>query len=213
MHSIPRYLETLKQMIDRLPQQAMVDAIAILFYARSHGNRVFFMGNGGSGSTASHFACDLGKGTSAPGVPRFKVMSLNDNAPTFSAYANDSGYESVFAEQLKAFVSRGDIVVGLSGSGKSRNVLEAMKVAREAGAVLVGMTGFAGGPLKEMVDVNLHVPTDSAKPTESMGLAEDAHHIMMHLMCEMIRYNQPSEYPLPAWAAAEEWGVRVRRAS
>jgi D-sedoheptulose 7-phosphate isomerase len=214
MHRLPRYLETLKQLIDKLPQQALADTVAILLYARTHGNRVFFMGNGGSGSTAGHFATDLGKGTEAVGLPRFKVMSLNDNMSTFSAYANDLGYEHVFAEQLKAFITRGDIVIGLSGSGNSRNVLEAMKVARNAGGVLIGMTGFDGGLLKQMVDLNLHAPThDLGTRTQNMGLAEDAHHIMMHLICELIRSAQPDEYALPAWVEKEAWGLRVRRVS
>ncbi len=206
MHSIPRYIEKLKQVLDHLPTQSVEELIAVLLYARTHGNKVFFMGNGGSGATASHFATDLGKGTARAGLPRFKGFALNDNLPTFSAYANDMGYETVFAEQLRAFVERGDIVIGLSTSGKSRNVLEAMKVAREASALCVGFTGFDGGVLQRLVDLNLHIPDDN------VGRVEDGHHIMMHLICDMIRSQQPDEqYALPAWVAAEEWGLRVKR--
>ncbi|MBI3731885.1 MAG: SIS domain-containing protein [Chloroflexi bacterium] len=209
MHTIPHYLEKLRQMLDQLPLAPLEEFIAILLYARAHGNTVFFMGNGGSGSTASHFATDLGKGTApasdTAGVPRFKVFALNDPSPTFSAYANDMGYQTVFAEQLRAWVKRGDIVVGLSTSGQSRNVLAAMKVAREAGAVCVGFTGFDGGQLKGSVNLSLHVPGGN------VGQIEDAHHILMHLVCHCIREHDSADpYPLPGWVEAQEWGLRVR---
>jgi len=204
MHTITDYLEKLRRLVDLLPAQQLEEFIAVLLVAREHGNRVFFMGNGGSGSTASHFATDLGKGTAAPGTPRFKVLPLNDQQSTFSAYANDMGYETVFAEQMKAFIERGDIVIGLSTSGKSRNVLQAMAVARAAGAICVGMTGFDGGPLSGVVDLRLHVPE------HHVGRVEDAHHIMMHLVCDCIRSRPPDlHYPLPAWAVREAWGLRV----
>jgi D-sedoheptulose 7-phosphate isomerase len=208
MHAITNYIESLRRALNYLPAPALEETIALLSYARAHGNRVFFMGNGGSGSTASHFATDLGKGTAAPGKPRFKVLPLNDSLPTVSAYSNDMGYETVFAEQLKAFIERGDIVIGLSTSGKSRNVLEAMKVARDAGGVCIGLTGFDGGDLKRLVDLNLHVPENHTPRVE------DTHHIMMHLICECIKSQQSNEqYRLPSWAVAETWGIRVRRES
>lgn len=206
MHPITNYIEKLKAVLDQLPTQRIEELIAILIYARAHGNKIFFMGNGGSGATASHFATDLGKGTLVPDKPPFKVMPLNDHMPTFSAFANDLGYETVFAEQLKMFVERGDVVIGLSGSGKSRNVLRAMEVAREAGGILVGFTGFDGGLLKDIVDLSLHAPVNH------MGQSEDAHHVMMHLICDCIRHQVPEQqYALPSWAAQEEWGLRVRR--
>ena len=206
MHEIANYIANLRRVLDSLPTQSLDEMVALLLYARVHGNRVFFMGNGGSGSTASHFATDLGKGTAAAGKARFKVVPLNDQQPTVSAYANDMGYETIFAEQLKAFIERGDIVIGLSTSGRSRNVLEAMKVARDAGAVRVGMTGFDGGLLRERVDLNLHVPENHTPRVE------DAHHIMMHLICDCIKSEQAGdEYHLPAWAVAEPWGIRVQR--
>ena len=206
LHTITGYLDKLRRMIDLLPVQQLEEFIAILLVAREHGNRIFFMGNGGSGSTASHFATDLGKGTAAAGAPRFKVLPLNDQAPTFSAYANDMGYESVFAEQMKAFIERGDVVVGLSTSGKSRNVLEGMSAARAAGGICIGMTGFDGGPLSAAVDLHLHVPE------QNTGRAEDAHHIMMHLVCDCIRSRPPDlAYPLPAWVTRESWGLRTNK--
>jgi len=208
LHTIAGYLEKLRRMIDLLPARELEEFIAILLVAREHGNRVFFMGNGGSGSTASHFATDLGKGTAAAGVRHFKVLPLNDHAPTFSAYANDMGYESVFAEQMKAFIEQGAVVVGLSTSGKSRNVLAGMAVARSAGGICVGMTGFDGGPLAVAVDLHLHVPEHNT------GRAEDAHHIMMHLVCDCIRTRPPDlAYPLPPWAIRESWGLRINKSA
>ena len=208
MHTITGYLEKLRRMLDMLPAQQLEEFIAVLLVAREHGNRVFFMGNGGSGSTASHFATDLGKGTAAAGVPRFKVLPLNDQLPTFSAYANDMGYETVFSEQMKAFIERGDIVIGLSTSGRSRNVLEGMSVARAAGGICIGMTGFDGGPLAGMVDLGLHVPEHNT------GRVEDAHHIMMHLVCDCIRSRPPDlHYALPAWAVRESWGLRINKSA
>ncbi len=206
MHAIENYLSQLQVVLEGLDRRRIADLIAILIVAREMGSHVFFMGNGGSGSTASHFATDLGKGTVAPGKRHFKVLPLNDHLPTFSAYANDMGYESVFAEQLRAFVEPGDVVIGLSASGNSRNVLRAMEVARQAGAIRVGFTGFDGGALRQSVDLNLHAPA------QHVGRAEDAHHVMMHLVCDCIR-NQAveNEYALPEWLTRAEGRLRVRR--
>ena len=204
MHAIDDYLSQLKAILDQLDRERIADLIAILTVVRGTGNHVFFMGNGGSGSTASHFATDLGKGTAVHGKKHFKVMPLNDHLPTFSAYANDVGYDSVFAEQLRAFVERGDVVIGLSASGNSANVLRAMEVALEAGAIRVGFTGYDGGKLRSNVDLNLHAPA------RNVGRAEDVHHIMMHLICECIRSAAADEYALPPWLAREAWGLRVK---
>jgi D-sedoheptulose 7-phosphate isomerase len=206
LHAIEDYLDHLKLVLEQLDRERIRDLVGILTVVRESGNHVFFMGNGGSGSTASHFATDLGKGTAVAGKRRFKVLPLNDHLPTFSAYANDQGYESVFAEQLRAFVERGDVVIGLSASGNSPNVLRAMEVARAAGAIRVGFTGFDGGALRRSVDLNLHAPA------HNVGRAEDAHHIVMHLVCEIIR-NQPEGQAvvLPDWLVREHWGLRVAR--
>ncbi len=205
MHPIQNYLTQLKLVLDQLDQQRIAELIAILRCVREQGNHVFFMGNGGSGSTASHFATDLGKGTAIAGKKHFKVLPLNDHLPTFSAYANDMGYETVFAEQLRAFVERGDVVIGLSASGNSRNVLEAMRVAEDAGAIRVGFSGYEGGMLMRAVDLNLHAPA------HNVGRAEDAHHVMMHLICDCIRNQGDEAYELPKWVVREDWGLKVMR--
>lgn len=205
MHPIDNYLTQLKTVLDQLDRRRIAELVAILVIVRETGNHVFFMGNGGSGSTASHFATDLGKGTAVAGKKHFRVMPLNDHLPTFSAYANDVGYESVFAEQLRAFVEPGDVVIALSTSGNSPNVLRAMQVARDAGAIRVGFTGYEGGKLRECVDLNLHAPA------RNVGRAEDAHHIMMHLICECIRTGgTETQKDLPDWLVREDGRLRVK---
>ncbi|MDE3091742.1 MAG: SIS domain-containing protein [Chloroflexota bacterium] len=159
-----------------------VDAvIVVLERARTEGRRVFLFGNGGSGSTASHFACDLGKGTIKPDRPRFKVLCLNDNMPTLTAYANDVGYDSVFAEPLVALAERGDIAIAFSGSGNSPNVLRALEAAEKRGVATVGFSGFAGGALKDRVELHINVPS------QVMGQIEDVHLAMTHAICEMLK--------------------------
>jgi D-sedoheptulose 7-phosphate isomerase len=142
---------------------------------------IFLLGNGGSAATASHLACDLGKGTVAPGRKRMKVMSLTDNLPLITAWANDTQYEDIFAEQLAHFISSGDLVMGISGSGKSKNVLNALKLAKECGALTIGLTGFDGGEMKDMVDYCLIVPSTN------MQQIEDCHLIITHLIFSLLR--------------------------
>ncbi len=152
----------------------ITQAINALKQAREEGGRVFVFGNGGSAATASHFICDLIKGTRRDGIPRFKAIGLNDNVPSFSAYANDEGYETVFSEPLASLAEAGDVAIGISASGRSPNVLRAMDVAREHSLVTVGLTGFEGGDLKDKVDICIIVPSDS------MQQIEDAHLVILH---------------------------------
>jgi D-sedoheptulose 7-phosphate isomerase len=142
--------------------------------ARREGKRVFLMGNGGSAATASHFVNDLLKGTTQPGQPRFKVMCLADNVSTLTAYANDTSYEMIFAEPLAALAEPGDVVIAISGSGNSPNVLRAMDTAQDLGLTRIGLTGCAGGKLKAKCDVCVVVPSDS------MQIIEDAHLAILH---------------------------------
>ncbi|HIC93738.1 MAG TPA: SIS domain-containing protein [Anaerolineae bacterium] len=171
---IEKYLEQMCRTLRRLPQGEIARLAEILAQAREEGRRVFLFGNGGSAATASHFACDLGKGTVREGRPRFKVIALNDNMPIFSAYANDFGYETVFAEPLVSLSEPGDVAIGISTSGNSANVLRAIEVAQERGLVTVGLTGFQGGQLKDKVDLCIIVPSDS------MQQVEDAHLVILH---------------------------------
>ena len=183
MNSLKEYFEIETQLLGRIPFERVDRLIALLERARMEGQRVFLFGNGGSASTASHFACDLGKGTVRADLPRFKVLALNDNIPTFSAYANDQGYESVFAEPLISLAERGDIAIGFSGSGNSPNVLRAMQAAGERGLMTVGFTGFEGGKLKDRVELEINVPSSV------MGQIEDVHLALTHAVCEMLKIS------------------------
>jgi D-sedoheptulose 7-phosphate isomerase len=163
--------------------------VPILLKARTDDRTIFFFGNGGSASTASHFVTDIAKvagGTEGRGKGRrFRCISLNDNIPGMTAWANDVGYAEVFSGQLTALAEKGDVVVAISGSGNSPNVLEAVKVARAMGLTTIGLTGIGGGKLKDMVDVPLVVPSNSMQHTE------DTHLIVLHLLTAYLRDEQP----------------------
>ena len=137
--------------------------------AEKNGNQVFVMGNGGSAATASHIATDWSKTAERTGKRLIRCMSLNDNVPFMTAIANDLGYDEVFVRQLENLLNRDDVVVIISGSGNSPNVLKAAKFAKKKGAVTIGMTGFTGGKLRKLVDVCLHIDSDQ------YGVIEDLH--------------------------------------
>ncbi|HAF70917.1 MAG: Sugar isomerase (SIS) [Acetothermia bacterium 64_32] len=167
------YFSGLKEVLSRLPRREIAELVHLLAEARERGSCVYVFGNGGSATTAGHFACDLGKGTVSSGRPRFRVVTLHELA-TFSAYANDCGYETVFAEPLRSLAQPGDVAIGISASGNSENVLLAMEVARELGLVTVGITGYQGGRLKDLVDLAIVVPS------QDMQHIEDAHLAILH---------------------------------
>lgn len=181
MDQIQNYITRLRDTLQQLDLETIHQAIECLEEARHNRRTVFIMGNGGSASTASHFVCDLVKNTRAPGYPDFRVIGLSDNMALLSAYANDEGYENVFAQQLATFVKPDDIVIAISTSGNSPNVLNAVRLANEAGAFTIGMTGFSGGQLSPLVDLDLHVPSDIIEHVE------DVHLMIEHLMCENLR--------------------------
>jgi len=183
---IQEYLNEIGRILQNLPQAEIAQTIDILTQARTEGKRIFVMGNGGSAAMASHFVCDLGKGTVQEGKPRFKIMSLNDNVPLLTAYANDFGYETVFAEPLASLAEPGDVAIAISSSGNSTNVLRAMEVARERGLTTIGITGFEGGQLEEKVDVCVIVPAESQHP-DGMQHAEDGQWVLLHVIFVAIR--------------------------
>src|ERR1035437_3697683 len=170
------YLDSLKEVLYSLPLVDIRAVSDVLHKAYLAGKTVFVFGNGGSAALASHIACDWGKGTFAPhhiplpGVKRFKVLSLTDNVPMMCAWANDTSYENIFAEQLANFIEPSDIAFGISGSGNSVNVLRALELARRRGAVGVCLTGFQGGKLKDLVDYAIVVRSDSMQHIEDMHL-------------------------------------------
>jgi D-sedoheptulose 7-phosphate isomerase len=198
MESVKRYIDTLQECLARLPLQDIYDVITALRDARLGEKQVFIVGNGGSAATASHFACDLGKGTAVLGAPRFRVMALTDNTSLLSAYANDFGYEHVFAEQLVNLARKGDVVIAISGSGNSPNVLRALELARREQLTTIGFTGFDGGKMKDLVDLCVVVPSNC------MEQIEDVHLILEHLVCTCLRQVVASgNWRLPDTLVAE----------
>jgi D-sedoheptulose 7-phosphate isomerase len=176
-----QYFKELQRVVVCLPHDAIDHIADTLVEAYEGGRAVYLFGNGGSASLASHLACDLGKGTAyCNGGKRFRVLALTDNLPTLTAWANDSGYEDVFSEQLRNFVQPQDIVFAISGSGNSKNVLNALRVAREARATTVGMSGFQGGEMKSLCDTCVVVPSNN------MQVIEDLHLAMAHSIFRIV---------------------------
>jgi D-sedoheptulose 7-phosphate isomerase len=182
--------------LDALPLERVQDVVDVLLSANYVGSKVLTLGNGGSASTASHFACDLAKGTITPDRPRFRVVALTDNLPLMTAWSNDVAYEDVFAEQLAGLMGRGDVVVAFSGSGNSANVLRAVALARRMGGITVGFSGFAGGRLSTLVDVPVVVPCDC------MEQIEDVHLTLCHLICTVLRERMRRIEP-PVWQMSD----------
>ncbi len=171
MDVVQTYISELQATLSQLPEEHIHQVIQLLRECRTSRRQVFIMGNGGSASTASHFVCDLGKNTRRMGLPHFRVIGLSDNMPIFSALANDDGYESVFAQQLEALLQPGDVVVAISASGNSPNVVNAVQLAKQMGATTVGFTGFDGGRLKSLVDIEIHVASQCIEHVEDIHLA------------------------------------------
>lgn len=175
------YLAEVRGILDRL-DTAVVDRMTeAIWECYEHGRTLFLFGNGGSAALASHFACDIGKGTGAPGRRRLRVISLADNVPLMTAWANDSSYGEIFAEQLRDLAEKDDLVLAISGSGNSENVVRGLQVARELGAKTMALTGFAGGRVKALADLCLIVPS------ENMQHIEDAHLFSSHAIFTAIR--------------------------
>lgn len=185
---INSYLKELKYCIDRLDIKKIEEVVAVLMNAYSEGKTVFIVGNGGSAGIASHMACDLGKGTLAREYDdeekRFRVISLTDNVPVITAYANDLSYEDIFVQQLRNLIGKGDVLVALSGSGNSANVIKAVQYAKKSGAKTVGLLGFkTGGKLGKLVDYKLIAKSNFYGPCEDMQLILD--HILISCVAKI----------------------------
>jgi D-sedoheptulose 7-phosphate isomerase len=171
------YKTDLLKTVEAIDLDKVSQAIDWFTQARADGRHIFVCGNGGSSSTASHFVCDMVKGASFGRPARFRIMTLADQTPTLTAYANDVGYDAVFVEQLKNFAQPGDLFLAISGSGNSPNVLRAMEYANQAGCRTMALTGRDGGRLGPMAQLNIQVPVPH------MGRIEDAHMIVCHMIC------------------------------
>ena len=171
------YRNELVETIGKIDTKSVDQAIDWLADARAHDRHIFICGNGGSAATSSHFVVDMLKGASWNREKRFRIMALNDQMPTLTAYANDVHYDCVFVEQLKNFAQPGDVFMAISGSGNSPNVLRAMEYANSIGCKTIALTGRDGGKLGPMAKLNIHVPNPH------MGRIEDGHHIVCHMIC------------------------------
>jgi D-sedoheptulose 7-phosphate isomerase len=178
--SIDAYLEQLRRQIAALDRNELAVFASLLRTACDEGRQIFIMGNGGSAATASHFACDFNKGLSYRREKKYKFICLNDNLPVLTAYANDVGYDAVFVEQLKNFLRAGDLVIGISGSGNSANVIKAVEFANAQGAVTVALTGYDGGRLRRTAQHNVHVDV------QDMQLVEDIHMVLDHMSMRVV---------------------------
>jgi D-sedoheptulose 7-phosphate isomerase len=192
------YFQNHTRVLAAIPHSKVEQVAEKLYLAYENGRDVYVFGNGGSASLASHLACDLGKGTSMDGNTRkrFRVMSLTDNLPLLTAWANDSSYDLVFAEQIRNFAQRGDIAFAISGSGNSPNVLLGLQAAREAGAFTIGLGGFQGGKMKPLCDLSVVIPSDN------MQIIEDLHVSVSHALFTLVRNRIQSRAASVRTAAA-----------
>jgi D-sedoheptulose 7-phosphate isomerase len=175
------YLTELSHTLSLVSSDALARAIGLLLDARTARRRVYVMGNGGSAATASHFVCDLVKTAHVAGLEPLRAFGLSDNTPLLTAWANDSAYDRTFAEPIRAFVEPGDVVIAISASGNSPNILAGLTAASERGAQTIGLLGFDGGAARALADVVVHVPS------HDYGLVEAAHSAIAHAMTTVIR--------------------------
>jgi D-sedoheptulose 7-phosphate isomerase len=180
-NNIIAYFDKLKHTIDKISVEDLNVLMNVLVGAKNEERTIFLMGNGGSSATASHYVCDFNKGISFNREKKFKLISLNDNIPSIMAYANDLSFEDIFVEQLKNFFKKEDIVMGISGSGNSKNILKAMEYANNKGGVTVGLTGYDGGELRKIVKHSVHIPVNDMQITEDLHMVLD--HCMMKILC------------------------------
>ncbi|MBR9703535.1 SIS domain-containing protein [Candidatus Woesearchaeota archaeon] len=185
-----QYMLELKEMLDTLDLGQVEQLVNLIKDAYKNDKQIFIIGNGGSASAASHMACDIGKNTGIIGKQRMRVVSLTDNMATFSAVANDCGYDAVFKEQLAMFLNPGDLVIGISGSGNSPNVINALKYANETGAITAAIVAFTGGEMKKEADYHVMIKTGD------YGVAEDAHLILNHMIVRHLQKDMAFEHKL-----------------
>ena len=172
------YLTRLKQILDDIDVDVISDIVDTLEETIENKSRIYILGNGGSAATASHMVNDLGAGLRRRNIINFDVTSLGDNSPVITAIANDIGYENIFYMQMKGHINADDVVVAISCSGESPNIIKAVDYAKDLGCKIIGVTGFNGGYLKKISNINFHVDA----PEGEYGLVEDAHMILDHII-------------------------------
>lgn len=179
---IRNYLQTLSGVLARIDVKEIEEVAKVFLQARDSNGTIYVFGNGGSGSTASHMVCDLLKGCSYNREKKFRIICLNDNIPTILAYANDVSYEDLFVEQLRNFLQAGDVVLGISGSGNSPNVIKAVNYANQKNNTTIGFTGYNGGELRKIASYSVNAGIDD------MQISEDIHLITLHILYKILAH-------------------------
>lgn len=202
IRSSQEYFALYQRVVANLPHGVIGQATGELMRAFDEGKSVFVFGNGGSAALASHFACDLGKGTVIGNNDhrRFRAMALTDNVPLMTAWANDSCYDQIFAEPLRNFVAAGDVAFAISASGNSPNVLRALEAAKDACATTIGLAGFEGGKMKNLCDVCVILPSDN------MQIIEDFQLSVTHAVFSVIRERISKTVAAPPLASGASAG-------
>lgn len=183
---IQAYLQETRETLTKLSIQAIGEMVQLLEKARAQGNQVFLFGNGGSAATASHLAVDFSKGAMCKGQPQLRAIALTDNLPLITAWANDVSYDDVFSQQLQHQAQPGDVAMGISSSGRSPNVVKALKTAKSLGATTIALTGRDGGHLNGLVDICIMVPDNR------VGQIEDVHLMLGHIVTTCLRNESHS---------------------
>ncbi len=181
---ILEYLESIGNIINKLDIENISEMIEAIKLAYQDDKRIFVFGNGGSAATANHFACDFGKNAIKDDNNRIKVISLSNSISSITACGNDIGFDTVFEEQLKNLMHDGDLVLCISASGSSPNIIRAVEYAKKRNGTVIGITGFCGGKLKELSDINVNVDSDSYEKIE------DIHLIITHIIVYWFKLNQ-----------------------
>jgi len=178
---IKNYYDNLSNAINKISVDEIENCAKVLIKAHKNNNNIFICGNGGSASTASHFACDINKGVSYGLEKRFKIIPLTDNFATITAYSNDLNYEMIFVEQIKNFFQEKDVLIAISGSGNSKNVIKAVEFVNQNNGISIGWTGYDGGKLKEITNFSINANYND------MQICEDIHMSLVHVLMKVIR--------------------------
>ena len=181
---IKAYIQKEIDVLNQLDVDAINKAMNLLHETLEAEKNIYIFGNGGSAATASHFTNDFNKGISEYTEKKFRFVCLNDNVATITAIANDISYDEIYRHQLKGRLQQGDIVIAISGSGNSPNIIKAVEYAKTQGNKIIGLTGYSGGKLKPLADISLHVPIDDMQITEDVHMVFD--HLMMSVFCKLL---------------------------